>query len=89
MIKKLIKKYEIAKEFYSIKKHYRIAKKHKSSEELEKVKYELLNFQDDLIKNNNITEKISFTIYNLFCEIGYARINLNQIDRRFFYGYGD
>ena len=89
MIIKLVKRFEINNKFNEIKKHFKTAKKHKSSEELEKVKHELLNFQDNLIKNNDITEKISYTIYNLLCEIDYARINPNLIDRRSFWGYGD
>ncbi len=88
MIKKLIERFEINNKFNEIKKHFRTAKKHKSSEELEKVKYELLDFQGELIENNKITEKISFTIYNLLCEIDYARVNLMQVDR-FFIGYVD
>ena len=87
MIKRLIEKFEIRKELSLIKKHFRIAKKHKSSEELEKVQYELLDFQGELIKNNKLTEETSFIIYNLLCEIDYARINLNQLDRRFVHGY--
>lgn len=80
MLKTLMEKIEITTEISLIKKHFKTAKKHKSSEELEKVHYELLDFQGELIKNNKLTEKISFTLYNLLCEIDYARINLNQID---------
>lgn len=80
MIIKLIERFELNNKFNEIKKHFKTAKKHKSSEELEKVQYELLDFQGELIKNNKLTEKISFTLYNLLCEIDYARINLNQID---------
>ncbi len=76
MIKKLIKRFEMRIKFNSIERNFEIAKKHKSQKELEKVKSDLIYFKDILNKNNLITEKLNFDIYNLFAEIDYARLNI-------------
>ena len=75
MIKKLIEKLKTQKELSVIKKHFRIAKRHKSSEELENVKFELLDFQDTLFNRNILTDFILNEINNLFYEIDYFKIN--------------
>ena len=74
MIKKLIERYEIRKEFNSIKKHFRIAKRQKSLEALEGVTFELLDFEEKLVKNNQLTYCLTNEIFNFFAEIDYARL---------------
>ena len=75
MIKTLIGKIETAKEIHLIKKHLRIAKKHKSCEELEKVKFELLDIQGKLIVENKYTESINSKMLNLLAEIDHFKLN--------------
>ena len=81
MIKKLIEKYEIRKEMRLIRKHFRTAKRHKSSSELENVKFELLDFQGRLVENNKLNDYMSMVILNFFAEINYFKINqINSTD---------
>lgn len=74
MIKKLTERFKINKELQTIKKHFRTAKRHKSFNELEKVKFELLDFQGKLVIEDKLSENLSFSIHNLFSEIDYVRL---------------
>ena len=87
MIKKLIEKLEIIKNLNLIKKHFRIAKRHKSIDELEKVKFELLDFQGKLIESNQYSDYLATEIYNLFAEIDYTRLQYIQVDQDLGKGY--
>ena len=80
MIKKLIKKIEINKKLNIIKKHFKVAKKHKSCEELEIVKFELIDLQGELIELKKFSNDISLDILHLFEQIENARLKLTQID---------
>ena len=74
----MIKNLKNIKEFMNIKKHYRTAKRHKSYCELEKVKLELLDFQEKLINENQLTDSMNFEMFSLFADIDDARINLKK-----------
>ena len=74
MIEKLIERYELQKELSSIKKHFRIAKKQKSLESLEEIKYDLLDFQKKVTKANQLTDFMLNEIFNLFAELDYVRL---------------
>lgn len=87
MIKKLIKKYEIAKEFHAIKRNYRIAIRHKSIKELENVTFELLDFQNKLVEEKVLTEFMANEIHSLFSDIDDARLKFMQCDRSLLRGY--
>ena len=87
MIKKLINKLEIIKEFNSIKKQYRIAKRHKSCKELENVKFELMDFQAKLINLNKFSNNLSLEILHQFELIENARLKIIQVDRSLLRGY--
>ena len=80
MIKKLIERLNAQKEFNLIKKHFKIARRHKSFDELENVKFELLDFQGKLIEENKLSDNINFKIFSLLAEIDYTRLKLIQID---------
>jgi len=76
MLNKLTEKFKTTKELHIIKKHFRVAKRHKSFSELEKVKFELIDFQDKITKKNQVTEILSWEMYSLFSEIDHARSKL-------------
>ena len=75
MINKLIEKIKIRKEYTEIKKHFKVAKKHRSASELETVKLELLDFQGKLIEEEKYSDNINFEIFNLFAKIDYFKLN--------------
>lgn len=87
MIKKLIENLKTQKELLKIKKHFRIAKRHKSCEELENVTFELLDFQNKLVEEKILSEFMANEIHSLFSDIDYARLKLMQIDRNLVSGY--
>ena len=74
MIEKLIERYELQKELSSIKKNFRIAKRQKSLESLEEIKYDLLDFQKKVTEANQLTDFMLNEIFNLFAELDYARL---------------
>ena len=73
MIKKLIEKIKTRKEFEEIKKHYRIAKRHRSKQELIEVSNELLKFRDKTVQNNQMDQNLYISIRCLFESIDYVK----------------
>ena len=79
MIKKLIKKYTIHKEYISIKKQFIKARKIDHIQEklttLNNLENDFLNLQGKLIESNQFTKQISNKIYCILVNIDKERTN--------------
>lgn len=80
MIKTLIRNYTIHNELKQIKKSLKVAKKHQSKIELNKVKLEILDLQGFLIQGDLYSEKLSNKILDIIEEIDFEIAILPKAD---------
>lgn len=84
MIKKLTEKIQMLKELDEIKKHFRVAKRHRSKQELDQVANELSNLKDKAASNDLLDDNLNISIRCLFESIDYFRIyRLPRSNRNF------